>query len=626
MKIDYSFLKSFFLPPALPVGISFTGQLKLMEMTFARLRFGITAIPFVAIPLVWFYSQNHDGAELGLWALAYVVAALWINWLFRLFLQSMRSATSEEALVLRWRPRLNAIAILHGFGLSTAVFISSIDSNFEFGILLYGALAAIVAGNATHQTPVLGVFWRFYNASWNASVLMVYWVFPAHWQFVLPLTLIFTLAIYKNALAAHRFFVSQVVLEEHAALLATQFKAAKDEAEQALESKNLFLRTASHDLRQPVFAIGMLTGAIASKNCDQAITPLLDNLRSSVHSLNLMFNSLLDLSRIESGQAPVIEVAVDLEQLLCEVVALFEATARAAGLKLKMHLPKARITIVADPDLLRQALVNLTHNALRYTQQGGVLIGVRKHGVQWQLEVWDTGIGIADNEQEKIYSPYYRNEHAWRADATGHGLGLHVVARCAKLMKAPYGLTSRLGRGSRFWLRFDRAALPFNGQQLAGKPVQARALQSSYLVSGKCLIVDDDPQVIAAWAALLEAWHVDVRFASCAQGAFDLIHQGFLPQAIFCDQRLRSGESGFDILRDLLAKLPAARGAMVSGEFASRELLEAESEGHLVLRKPVDPEQLQAVLTRFFLDPGKEGKRGEAVGVVQTVVAARTDT
>ena len=591
-------LKAFFLEPALPVGISFAGQLKLMDMTFSRLRFGINAIPFVAVPLVWLYSQNHtDSTALVIWGLGYAAAAAWINRCYRIFSQRNAVEGFDEVWVLRWRPRLNAIAVVHGFGLSTAVLISAQQPNFEFGLLLYATLAAIVAGNATHQTPVLGIFWRFYNASWNVSILFVYWVFPDHWRFVLPLTFIFSLAIYRNAFLAHQFFVKQIVLEERAASLATQFKAAKDDAEQALESKNLFLSTASHDLRQPVFAIGMLTEAIASQSSEANIAPLLVNLRSSVRSLNFMFNSLLDLSRIESGHTSAVRVPLNLELLLREVVAIFEPTARVAGLQLRQRLPKQPIAVCGDPDLLRQALVNLTHNAMRYTKRGGVLIGVRRRGVQWQIEVWDTGIGVADSEHEKIYSPYYRSEHAWGADATGHGLGLHVVARCAKLMGAQYGLTSRLGRGSRFWLRLDQTAL--QAVPAPGSKDNVEVLPHERL-QGRCLVVEDDPQVTDAWAALLGAWQLQARFATNASEAAAVIQSGFEPGVIFCDLRLRSGESGFDILRDLLDAVPTARGAMVSGEYASPQLAQAEDEGYVVIRKPLNIDQLYALLSRWL--------------------------
>jgi DNA-binding NtrC family response regulator len=119
-------------------------------------------------------------------------------------------------------------------------------------------------------------------------------------------------------------------------------------------------------------------------------------------------------------------------------------------------------------------------------------------------------------------------------------------------------------------------------------------------LNGRCLVLDDDRQVLTAWHAMLESWGVDARFASTAAEAFGHLDRGFVPAAIFCDQRLRSGESGFDILRELLARCPGASGAMVSGELHSAELMQAEDEGYLVLRKPLDLLALHAVLDNWL--------------------------
>lgn len=119
-------------------------------------------------------------------------------------------------------------------------------------------------------------------------------------------------------------------------------------------------------------------------------------------------------------------------------------------------------------------------------------------------------------------------------------------------------------------------------------------------MSGCCLIVEDDPVVVRAWKSLMQAWGVDARCAASSTDAFGLLDAGLRPQAILCDQRLRSGESGFALLKDLLERCPGAGGAMVSGEFDSPALLQAEREGYLVLRKPVEPAQLHAVLYQWL--------------------------
>lgn len=384
-----------------------------------------------------------------------------------------------------------------------------------------------------------------------------------------------------------------------------ELQEAKQLADEALQDKSLFLATASHDLRQPVHAMSMLVEAIALRNRNEAIAPLIVDLRSSMKAMNQLFNALLDLSRLEVGSrnSGTVTVPVSLQPMVGEVARMFREQASTSGLALRLHLPRRSAVVMADPLLLRQALVNLTHNAIRYTPKGRVLISVRPRGGDWLIEVWDTGIGIAAGEERQVFSPYFRSEHAWRLDSAGHGLGLAVVARCAQMMGATYGFQSRQGKGSRFWLRlaagpaFSELDTPVTERSKNADPGSLKPLQ------GRCLVLDDDPQVLKAWQAMLEGWGIDLRLATTAAEALAHIEAGFVPAAIFCDQRLRSGESGFDILRELLARCPQASGAMVSGELQSRELEAAEDEGYLVLRKPLDPEALHAILDHWLSRP-----------------------
>lgn len=599
-------------PAAAPPGdwsddapITMEGQARLLEMTFGLLLTSIFVLPLVSLALTLFYAQGHDARWMWAWCGFYSLFAMVMFVQRRLHLRD-RKRLNAEALVRKWKPRLERCALLHGAGVAAPMAIVAGHASYDFALLLLVTNAAIVVGNATLQTPVLSVFMRLYMAGWNASLPLLIWVFPDHWHFILPLALLLSLVLYRHSQKTHRFFVQQIRLEERGAQMAARYLAARDEAQAALEEKNRFLRTAAHDLRQPVHAMGLLAEAIARRNRDGDLDAPLADLQRSVHSVNLMFNSLLDLSRIEGGHVAAHAGPVALDALFDDVLTLFREEARTRGLRLRVRPPGAQAAVLADADLLRQSVVNLVHNALRYTVRGGVLLTARQRRGGWQIEVWDTGVGVALQDQVRIYSPFYRPQHAWTVDNNGHGLGLAVVARCAKLMGADYGLASRLGRGSRFWLHLPRAtpveshAAPARYRGLAWDTGEGSGRPDLGSLAGACLVIDDDPQVAAAWSALLQAWGVDARFASCASEAWDLVDDGFRPRAILCDQRLRSGESGFDILRALMAHCPDAYGAMVSGELHSPELQEAENEGYLVLPKPLDVVRLHAVLAQWL--------------------------
>src|SRR3989344_4908951 len=530
-------------------------QLQLLGNSFMRVRDGCTVMPLLGLPgLAWLYSLGLWPPGITLWwgASLLLVGAVWGVW--GLWQRALKQRDSHDAATL------------------------------------------VVSAHAAHQSAALVVFKRFFFTSYAVSLLSVPYVFPDHWPYLLPMHLAFGV-FFRNASISHQFFLSNVDLTE-------RFRAAKGEAEQALAVKNQFLATASHDLRQPVHAVGLLAESIALRNRDPALDATLQNLRQGVQSLQWMCNALLDLSRIEAGAVQARPQAVALAPLLREVATLLGESARTRGLVLRLRPPPASARVQADPMLLRQCVVNLVHNALRYTQRGGVLLAVRRRAGHWQVEVWDTGPGVAAEERERIFSPFTSSASARVADDAGYGLGLAVVARCAELMDAPLGLVSRLGRGSRFWLRLP----PATSSAVVVAPTPAAVARQGGL-QGRCLVVEDDQQVAAGWQQLLQDWGVQVRCAADGAEALGWLEQGFTPQAIFCDQRLRSGESGFALLQRLQALCPDAALAMVSGEWDSPALRQGEEEGYLVLRKPVAPEQLHALLRQWLPDSSEDYKK-----------------
>lgn len=579
--------------------ISLEGRARLLDMAYTRLRYGFTTMPIISGIFAWYYHQNNANYYVIVWSLCYCCAAVFSYVLYKIYLKNQKSLSAADMLRV-WLPRIHSIVIVHSIGLMLLLPMVSSTATLEFKYLFILTLTAVMASNATHQSPMLSVFNRLLIFGWHGTVLLMPWTFYDHWQFIMPLSAIYSVAMYRHALVTHRFFVRMIWLEEEGARLAASYKSAKESAETALQAKNQFLTTASHDLRQPVHAMGFLIESIVRRNQDTSIEPALRDLKQSVRSVTQMFNALLDLSKIELGQVKLSAGNVYLDGLIQEIATLFNEEARAKNLDIRTRHSRSNAMVNVDGTLLHQSVMNLMHNALRYTKQGGVLIAVRRRGGDWQIDVWDTGVGVASEDSSHIFSPFYRNEHAWRIDSAGHGLGLAVVARCCEMMGCQYGFRSRLNRGSHFWLRLPALTGRLQSLRIVSE-TKSHALKSDYAqLSGTCLIIDDDPQVISAWESLLNTWGVDVRCVESGKQALEILDAGFAPNAILCDQRLRAGESGFDVLRNLLERCPEASGAMVSGEFNSSELIEAENEGYLVLHKPLEPEVLFTFLSRWL--------------------------
>mgnify|MGYP000282309470 FL=1 len=580
--------------------LSMAGRTRLLEIAYSRFRFGLFAMPLVASMFAWYYQQDSSDQRVLIWALSYcVISALaWLQ--YKVYKLDMQRLTPEN-MFSTWLPRIETTAFLHGLGLALVLPLVAQTASTEFKYLYLVTLTAIMAGSGIDQSPMVSVFHRFLISGWHLTVLMMPWSFPDHWHYLMPLAAIFGAMKYWNSAGSDNFFIQLVWHEEEGNRLVKVYQAANQEAVRALNDKNLFLTTASHDLRQPVHAMSMLVESIRLRNRDKSIEPLITDLKSSMNSMSHMFNSLLDLSKLEAGFTQPKAEALDLKTYLRGVVDLFREQAALHELRLQLWLPKCDAVVFADPALLKQVLANLLHNALRYTQSGGILVGLRRRDTGWKIEVWDTGVGIATQDQHQVFGPYFRSELAWRLDSAGHGLGLAVVARCANLLKATYGVSSRLGQGSCFWFQLAaKTGLEPVNTTAACAPVNTE-FQNDQPLRGNCLVLDDDVRVIAAWAAMLKGWGIEGRYAVNAKQAFAYIDAGFVPHVIFCDQRLSSGESGFDVFLALLQRCPNASGAMVSGEFNSPELLEAKDAGYLVLRKPVDLIELRAILETWLV-------------------------
>lgn len=564
--------------------ISPAGRVGLLDVAFSRINYGFGAMVIVGLPFIaWYIHLGQNPLGLMLWTAWYFAGLLFVRWLYRRY-QRERAEGRPESTWRRWLPVVQGIALVYGTSMVIPPLLTARHATFEFQLVYFAAVAAIVAGNSVHSSPVLSVFRCFLLTGWGGVTLLMPFSFPDHWYYVFPLALLHTLTMLRHSAISHRFFLKNIVIQE--------------QAEKALYDKNLFLTTASHDLRQPVHAMGFLVESILRNNRDPALHHALADLRQSVRSATQMFNALLDLSRIESGRVQIKTEAIDLNELVTNVATIFREEARNRALELRVHLPGGFAVALADATLLRQSLSNLLHNAMRYTQEGGILLAIRRRGGGWRCEVWDTGIGIATSDRADIFSPFFRNEHARGIDSAGHGLGLAVVGRCCTLMGAEYGFRSREGVGSCFWIQLVATASA--QPALGGTAPDQAGVQVLPGWSGKCLVVDDDPLVRSAWASLVQSWGLQVVCVESGGKALSLLDSGFIPDAIFCDQRLRSGENGFELLRTLLERLPEASGAMISGELDSAELALAEEQGYLVLRKPVEPVELQAVLGHWL--------------------------
>ncbi|WP_313237412.1 hybrid sensor histidine kinase/response regulator [Delftia acidovorans] len=574
------------------------------------------------IPGIVVWLQRHEtGAfqvPLLLWWLGMAFMACVFVGLRRQLRRDLGAAVPSAELparLQRWERVMGRMALLNAGSWALAIPLTH-GSGHEFRLFIYLVLCGVVASAATFLAPASAVFKRFFGVLYGAMLLAVVWYFPNRGLYLLPLLMLYGATIARHAWGARQLMLQQWAQERDRQLLAERYLAAKEQAEQALEAKSRFLSAASHDLRQPLHALGLLVETARQRNADGALAGVLDDAQACAQSLGTMCNDLLDLSRLENGTWELRAQVMDLRILLGDATRLFAAEARQRGLVLRWRVARGMDSRVrADEALLRQMVFNLLHNALRYTQRGGVLLAARVHGGGWRIEVWDTGLGIAAEDRPHVFAPHFRarsGQAARRAaqpaadhlpGVSSQGLGLAVVAAAARRMGVEHGLLSTPGRGSCFWLQLPsslnvQAALPQSEGPSEGPQAQAQAQSRPPLLQGRCWVVDDDAQVARALAGLLRDWGLQVDVAATGREVADWLAAGQHPDFVLCDHHLAQGENGFALLQNVLAQSPQAAGALLSGEPSPALEQEAQELGYLLLRKPVDPLALLALLQR----------------------------
>ena len=378
---------------------------------------------------------------------------------------------------------------------------------------------------------------------------------------------------------------------------------ARTAAEAANRAKSQLLAAASHDLRQPLHALGLYTAALAARAREAEWRPLVLSVERAVNALEAQFAQLLDLSRLEAGALTPSLSRVALAPLFARIAADFAAEAATKGIALR--LPRTLLAVTSDAALLERIVRNLVANALRYTRDGGVLIAARRRRDRVVIEIVDTGIGIAPENRERIFEEFYQVGFVNHGRSTGMGLGLAIVRRLAHLLGHDVSVLSVPGRGSRFRVVAPRAADTPRIVAAAIPPLRTdhAARSARVSLSGALIaVIDDDAGTIDAMDALFATWGARVAGGVDTFAVLDVLGElKRYPDPVIADLRLANGASGLDAIRVLHAELGIAiPGLIVSGDTATAAEGEVRAAGFSLLPKPVVPALLEAVATALI--------------------------
>jgi signal transduction histidine kinase/ActR/RegA family two-component response regulator len=383
-------------------------------------------------------------------------------------------------------------------------------------------------------------------------------------------------------------------VEEKGAALTAQLqmtREARDAAEAANRAKSSFLAAASHDLRQPLHALGMFSEALAEHTHDTDGKVLVQRITTSVSALEALLSALLDVSKLDAGTIVAHPRDFAIRPLLDRLADECMPEALERGLSLAVVC--GDVVVRSDPLLLERILRNLVANALRYTETGGVIVGCRRRGHGFSLEVWDSGEGIPAAEIERIFDEFYQVDSAARDRTRGLGLGLAIVRRLSQLLAHDVTVASRPGRGSVF-----RVAVPAgDASAIAAPAVHPLALDA---VTGKrVLIVDDESEVREATARLLRQWGYSVVAVPDHAAAEQAFRADLPPDAMVVDYRLAHGAKGLELIASLRERFGPVPAVLVSGASSADDLARIELAGMPLLHKPVPAARLRSVLAQL---------------------------
>lgn len=432
----------------------------------------------------------------------------------------------------------------------------------------------------------------FTTADINASFLLVL-------MFLISITvpsLLLSADVEVRKKAEESLRRAQIDLERKVAERTQQLELANAE-------KSHFFAMASHDLRQPLHALGLFVAQLRTPLKSGERTKMIEQIDATRKEMDEMFNSLLDISRLDAGILTPTITEFPIARLLQKIESAFDQATREKGLRLRVRRSGAWVR--SDAMLLERILVNLVSNAVRYTLRGGIIVGCRRRGEMLRIEVLDTGPGIPEDQKQTIFGEFFQLPGPERDRCGGLGLGLAIVDRLRVLLHHQIDLASTVGRGSRFAI-----LVPIAHERVTSTEPVDPTLPAAFAVEGKVvLVIADAPIVLEVTGGLLSKWGYSVCTAGSDEAALTrLAERQQRPDLIISDYHLASGKTGIRAIEQINAAFGSSIPAiLISGDTAPEPLRDAKDRGYILLHKPVDPMRLRAVMHEFFRD--HDGRR-----------------
>ena len=528
-------------------------------------------------------------------ALAWTVFGLVLGCARLLHHQELAKFQSLGKSTRQWEFELVIFSMLNGFFWAAAciLFINPETPGISIVIVatVFAHISASVAGLSTHPL----ILNAFTCALWIPTSVYFISMQPGGYQwFYLQMAVLGAFFVIVNTIYAvnqGRAVISSLRLRYENQHLPRELRQQKMIAENADLAKSRFLAAASHDLRQPLHAMSLFADSLNQRIQSSESREILNKLRISMDSLKGLFNSLLDISRLDAEVITPEYSTFHLGRLLDQLINEYQTQASNKNLEIRKRM--GDYWVFSDPVLVEQILRNLIWNAIKYTETGGVLVALRKQDTRISAEVWDTGVGISDEEQLKIFDEFHQINNPGRDRSQGIGLGLSIFQRTAKLLGLDLSLASRPGSGSRFGIDFRQVPEPITPEE------REQTFPLDLDLSGvSVLIVDDSEDIRASLSLRMRDLGCQVETAGTLENVTRVL-DFFSPDILLTDFQLQYAESGgmvIKLVRETLGvEVPCI---IITGTTMAETSNISHNQDIEILYKPVQSDEIREAMIR----------------------------
>lgn len=544
-------------------------------------------VPAILVLMLWF-GGKHDFLQF--WLLANLALSLIRFALLRVFSRSAGAKMSATG----WGRCYTVGAFISGmlWGLLPIFVMDATAGNNVLVIMLvmYGMIAGSISSNSSFYPAYVA-----YAVPSGGMLSLRLMMEGGDFLYLAGLLLIFLLVNLGFAWNHRKIVVESIRQRLINQQLLDDVEQKRQLAERANNDKSRFLAAVSHDLRQPLHALDLFHGSLASRLNDDGQRELLDLARNASHSLGEMLGELMDIARFDAGKVEVSRKIAPLAPMVRECVEELRPLAGEKGLDLRLRLPE-RGCVDTDPVLFKRILRNLLTNAIRHTETGGILVGTRRRGEMLRIEVHDTGPGIPEDSLPHIFDEFYQVNNPERDREKGLGLGLSIVRRVAGMLGHGIDVRSRPGRGSCFAVSLPLCSV---AGQCDGEEIQSD-VGGDDLTGLFVVFVDDDKTILRGMRGLLRDWGCEVLLAESGEALLEELraHAYPRPDVLICDYRLRDAHTGLEAVAAVRAhfsddSLPAV---IISGDVHPDVLQAVKNSGCLWLEKPVREDVLKRTI------------------------------